>query len=471
MNRVYRILLIFVASASVLFIGCSRDVESPKAKYVFYFIGDGMGIQQVNLAQELLYNSLNEETQQISFINFPTVGLATTESYTRYITGSAAAGTALATGHKTSINTLGLNHDHTDTLWSVAHFAHHQGFNVGIATSVSIDHATPAAFYAHVTSRSLYHEIAHDLIKSGFKFFGSGGFRDPNGEKSQNPLGNVYEIGAEQGVLFTNSLNIESYAGEQFNTLVFEAQNPASGSSLKYRIDNQDLSSVSLSDITQMGIEVLGTEKGFFFMLEGGKIDWACHDNDAAAVAFDVLDLSDAVDVALSFYEKYPEQTLIVVTADHETGGMSIGNREMKYESDISILWKQNASIERLGGMVEEFFQQSPQATYHQFKDYIFSDNVFGVTPDAFSEAQHKKLQKVFQETVKLKTEKSFAKLAQTAIVLFNHNAGIGWTTGAHTASPVPVYAIGVGQELFSGNIDNTDIPRRIAQAMGVQME
>jgi len=131
--------------------GCTPEKKSNEnAKYVFYFIGDGMGIQQINTTQAFMAATQSKPGNvHLSFTHFPITGYSTTYAYNRYITGSAAAGTALATGSKTSINTIGLSHDHSDTLHSIAYHANNSGFKVGIVTSVSIDHATPSAFYAH----------------------------------------------------------------------------------------------------------------------------------------------------------------------------------------------------------------------------------------------------------------------------------------------------------------------------------
>lgn len=481
MKNSIKIVALFSILLFLSFSGCDNVVNQPKAKFVFYFIGDGMGIQQINAAQAFLAS--NQELMMdssLSITEFPVVGLSTTYAYNRYITGSAAAGTALSTGVKTSINTLGLNHNHTDSLFSIAYYANKQGFSVGVATSVSIDHATPAAFYAYQPSRKLYHEIAHDLLNSNYRFFASGGFLDPAGAKSANPLGDVYSLGTERGIYYTSSLIVDDSIKGSYSTVVYNAPNPASGSTLKYQIDNAG-GDVTLKDITAMGIDVLNGDSGFFFMVEGGKIDWSCHDNDAASVIHEVIDFSNAIRVAIDFYNKYPTETLIVITADHETGGMSIGNWDMRYDSDISLLSKQKVSLEMLDQKVENFFERNPKASYKQLQDFIFSDSIVSISSSEITEEQNLKLRRAYNQTLSAKSSEdkkmvrreygNHEPIAATAIAILNQNAGIGWSSYSHTASPVPVYALGVGQEKFCGQMDNTDIPKRIASIMGISME
>lgn len=481
MKNSIKIVALFLILLVLSFNSCNNAVNQPKAKFVFYFIGDGMGIQQINAAQAFLAS--NQELKRdssLSITEFPVVGLSTTYAHNRYITGSAAAGTALASGVKTSINTLGLNHNHTDSLFSIAYYANKQGFSVGVATSVSIDHATPAAFYAYQPSRKLYHEIAHDLLNSNYRFFASGGFIDPTGSKSANPLGDVFIHGSEKGFYFTNNLIVSDSIKNSYSTIVYSVPNPTSSSTLKYQIDNTG-DDVTLKDITAMGIDVLNGDEGFFFMIEGGKIDWSCHDNDAASVIHEVIDFSNAIQVAVDFYNKYPTETLIVITADHETGGMSIGNSDMRYDSDISLLAKQRVSLEMLDQKVRNFFESNPKASYKQFQNFIFSDSIISISGSSLTDEQSQMMKRAYEQTLGAKSSDDKKMIqreygnheptAATAIAILNQNAGIGWSSYSHTASPVPVYALGVGQEKFCGQMDNTDIPKRIASIMGISME
>jgi alkaline phosphatase len=477
LNRL-AIILISVSTILLSLNSCDfKDNKSHEAKYVFYFIGDGMGYQQISATQAFLNSSDSTiGIKDLSFTDFPVSGVASTYAYNRYITGSAAAGTALATGSKTSIGTIGLNHNHTDSLYSIAYHAHQAGFQVGIVTSVSIDHATPAAFYAHQPSRDLYHNIAHDLIQSGFRFFGSGGLKDPEGKKSEVSLGNVYEKGLDNGFYFTSNLSIPDSILESHKSIFYSSPNPSYGASLQYQIDNSD-TDVTLAQITSKAIDILNNPKGFFLMVEGGKIDWACHDNDAASTIHEMIAFSDAIAVAFEFYLKYPKQTLIVVTSDHETGGMSVGNRQNSYESNVSLLANQKYSLDKFKVVLNDFFENKKQApSFNQLLEFVSNELGIGTENQPLSVNQIFMLERAYNASIlkqtpeqKKKNREEFGSsepIAATAISIFNQIAGIGWSSFSHTGSHVPVYAIGAGQERFSGQMDNTDIPKRIAKTM-----
>ena len=185
---------------------------------------------------------------------------------------------------------------------------------------------------------------------------------------------------------------------------------------LPYAIDRKE-GDMTLADLVSSAIEFLEGEEGFFMMAEAGRIDWAAHSNDGKGTILEVLDLAQAVEVAYQFYLKHPEQTLIVITADHETGGIALG-REKGYNMYFDKLESQNTS-----------------------KDNTVSANSYEAG-----------------------TGKGKEEIDQ-----LNSDARIGWTTSSHTAGNVPVFAIGAGSELFAGKMDNTDIPKKICSAMGVE--
>ena len=151
------------------------NLQAQQAKYVFYFIGDGMGVNQVNGTE--MYLAANQGRigyEPLLFASFPVATVAATYSTSNPITDSAAAGTALATGVKTYNGAIGLN-DNKDRITTIAEMAKAAGKKVGVTTTVSVDHATPASFYAHQERRQMYYEIATDLSKSDFDFFGGSG--------------------------------------------------------------------------------------------------------------------------------------------------------------------------------------------------------------------------------------------------------------------------------------------------------
>lgn len=466
--------LLFLLTIVSIF-SCNSSKKNNNAKYVFLFIGDGMGIQQVNTAKVFADSVLND-TVGVVFTKFPVASSSTTYAADRYVTCSAAAGTALSTGSKTSIGTLGLTADHSDTLFSIAKSFKESGRKVAILTSVSIDHATPAAFYAHVKKRSEYYKIATQLTKSNYDFFASGGFLDPYGHKVDSGAVSVYELGKINGVSFTSSISgIDSLLNAGSNSIVYSAHNPAPSSSLQYEIDKRE-GDIALEEITRKAIEVVDNPNGFFMMVEGGKIDWACHDNDAATAIHEVLAFSRSVNVALEFYKKHPKETLIIVTADHETGGMSLGNEANGYKNFLSLLLNQKMSQEKLHQFIEDFRNDNPKASFNQVLEIIQQNTGLALTGEyALSPEELELLKQAYGIYFGIKQAKNskneYSKtdlLAKTALSILNKKAGIGWTSGTHTGSPVPVFAIGEGQVLFGNLMDNTEIPKKIAESAGI---
>ncbi len=461
--------LLIVVLAVIL---SSCGIQEQKAKYVFFFIGDGMGVSHVTLAKLYADSVLNDSTA-VAFTRFPVSSLSTTYAHNRYVTCSAAAGTALSTGTKTSINTIGLTYDRTDTLYSIAKKFKEAGRKVAILTSVSIDHATPAAFYAHVGSRGSYYDIAKQLLKSNYDFFASGGFLEPYGSKPDSGAVSIYELGIQKGYKFTSTFTgVDSLVAAGARSIVYSAPNPAPSSTLQYEIDRTN-SDVSLADITRKAIEVVDNPNGFFMMVEGGKIDWAAHDNDAATVIHDVLAFARAIDVAVEFYKKHPNETLIIVTADHETGGLSIGNRENKYDVHINLLKYQKVSKERLHKLIAEFKENNPKAKFEDLLK-LLADNT-GLSKEVeLSDSDIIMLKVAYNSSfrnVKPAEKTTYSEtdpISKVAIQLINSKAAVGWTSGSHTGQPVPVFAIGNGQELFIPLLDNTEIPKNIIRASGI---
>ena len=213
-----------------------------KAKYVFYFIGDGMGVNQVNGTET--YMAATEGrigTAPLCFAQFPVAGLVTTFSASNGITDSAAGGTALATGHKTKNGAIGVTADLSAPVQNVAAAAKAEGMAVGIATSVSIDHATPASFYAHVKDRGMYHQIGKDLITAGFDFYAGSDFLQPENKELSGDQ-TLYDQCEKAG--YTIARGYEDYqakAGSASKMLLLqtEAASRKDRTALPYAIDRR----------------------------------------------------------------------------------------------------------------------------------------------------------------------------------------------------------------------------------------
>ncbi|HSG68099.1 MAG TPA: alkaline phosphatase, partial [Bacteroidales bacterium] len=252
--------LLAVLVTLFIFISCCRQ-EEPRAKYVFYFVGDGMGLAQAIAAEAYQSSLSDDEYIPLSFRRFPVTGLINTYAANQFTTGSAAAGTALATGNKTSINRIGLDPEGKEPFQSIALKAKNRGMKVGIISSVSIDHATPAAFYAHQPDRNMYFEIGLDLAASSFDFFGGGGFLKPDGIVGGDSV-NLYALAIENGYRYINTKEDFHELKPADEKVLFVNPRLTSGASMYYAIDQPE-DYITLADLTSKAIEYLDNENGF----------------------------------------------------------------------------------------------------------------------------------------------------------------------------------------------------------------
>ncbi len=447
-----------------------------EAKYVFYFIGDGMGVNQV-LGTELYRGELEGKIGivPLSFTQFPYSTVATTFSATNKVTDSAAAGTALATGNKTKNGAIGVLKDLKTPVNSVAAWAKESGMSVGIATSVSVDHATPAAFYAHEAGRGSYYEIGKDLYTAGFDFYAGSDFLDPT-DNGKAEAENLYSLAQKSGYVIARGYKDYLKKSKKADKMILfqtEKASETDRTAIPYAIDRKK-GDLTLQEITRSAINFLTkkNDKGFFLMVEGGKIDWACHSNDAATVFHEVMDFDNAIRVAYEFYSQHPDETLIVITADHETGGFVLGTGA--YDLNLQALKSQKVSESGFTRIVNQLRAKTDnQVSWEQIQQAL-KDNFGFWDTVSLSEKQENRLKEVYEKSLKnqqMKMEKSeYAQdepIAAEAKRILDEIAMTGWTSGGHSGGYVPVFAIGAGADLFQGRIDNTEIPKKIAEAAG----
>ena len=438
-------------------------------KYIFYFIGDGMGANQV-LGAEMYRSAIQGEPLgrvQTLMTSFPYSGSASSHSASNGITDSAAAGTCLATGKKTKNGMLGMGPD-SARLTTIAEELKAQGWGIGIMTTVAIDHATPAAFYAHVVKRSKYYEIGKQLSESGFDFFGGAGFHHPQGKKDHEPV-NLYRLAEERGYTVVHGMEELSEIPESRYTDISKMilvqkdddQGAKHGSNLPYAIDRKE-GDLSLRQIVSTAIPFLAARhERFFMMVEGGMIDYACHGDDAATAFGEVWDMDEAMREAYAFYEQHPDETLIIVTADHETGGLALGNSD--YTLHLEALQHQQCSAWVLSDLFVQLFKDKKKVSWDDVKE-IYREQLGFWDKVEIRADEERALKTLYKNTRAKKSHdtktlyKTINALGDAGIALLNKKAHIGWTTRAHSAHVVPIYAIGAGAEVFSGWHDNTEI-------------
>lgn len=469
-RRLFSVLGLFLMALSVMAEG--------RAKYVFYFIGDGMGVNQVNAAETYLGAVQGRiGIEPMCFPSFPHVAVVNTQSATNGVTDSSAGGTALACGKKTKNGVEGMEKDQATNITSIAQWAHNAGAAVGVTTSVSIDHATPAAFYAHVPDRNMYYEIGSQLPASGFDFFGGSDFLKP-----ENPDGgdNLYTQAEKAGYTITRGYkDYQKKCKKADKMILFQTEEASKRdrNSIPYALD-RGKNDLTLSEITRAAINFLtkkqDSKDGFFLMVEGGKIDWACHANDMAFIP-EVIDMDDAVRVAYEFYQQHPDETLIVVTADHETGGLGLGRGP--YELNLANERFQKMSIEKLGKELHKLHDRyGDKYDWNLVKDFL-TENMGFWKDVKVSEDQTKRLQRSFNNIMEGKgkdTQTLYQKddeLAGTVKRVMSESSLVGWVSGGHSNGYVPAFAIGVGAEEIHGRMDNTQLAPTMARIAGWKVE
>ena len=445
-------------------------------KYVFLFIGDGMSTPQ-RMAGEIFSEKIGRGPLHMNLL--PYQANTRTKSADAIITDSAAAATAIACGVKTKNSMLGLL-PNGERVESMAELAKKCGKKVGIATTVAIAHATPAGFYAHRKSRSLYYQIGLDLVASGFDYFcGSGLFGMEDHKKDPEYCGNIFELARKKGYKITTTREgwKEFKAGDKA-WAIFGVN------AMDFSIDANS-SEPTLAEIVAKGIEVLDGPEGFFFMCEGGKIDYACHANDAATYLRDILAFDDAVQVALDFQERHPDDTLIITTGDHETGGRSMGFAGAGGEFYVDMLRHQNVSVEKFSEWFKAFVRERKgEVTFEEIKPILSekfgfafegSDGKYENAKNASVRLTSKNvevLKEAFEKDVgfvrkgvKDTTAHDVTRVyvfAQAAKNVLNSQAGVGWSSFSHTALPTFTTAKGVKADIVLGMKENTDLGVRL---------
>jgi alkaline phosphatase len=513
------------ALVAVLMLGgvafAGNELEKGKAKYVFLFIGDGMAVAQRNAAEPYLgkiKGANRPEEAKLLMNTFPAQGVNTTYDLTSVIPDSASTATAISSGYKTKSGVIGMDAEAKILYENLAETAKKKQMKVGILSTVSLDHATPAAFYAHVASRQQMYEISMQLVNSRVDYFAGGQMKESEDKKDPGKP-KALETAKKNGFIIATGRAafsaLKPGAGRVIAMNVTVDQDKA----MYYTIDQKfSPDQVTLAEYLAKALELLDNPQGFFIVAEGGKIDWACHANDAGASIHDTLALDEAVAEAVKFYQNHPRETLIVVTGDHETGGMTIGFAGTQYSSFMDKIEHQKMSYLEFNKKLEEY-KKSHTVANAKFEDllpvikeafgfYVLPDSEratieeavsAGKDPEAPAEAKKtakdaerqlkysmaltelemKVLKDAFQQSMLGKKERAqddysyllyggYEPLAVKLTTILNNKAGIGWTTYSHSGVPVQTSALGVGAELFNGYYDQTDIYKKIATITGL---
>lgn len=452
----------FLLSLTLALLALSANAE---LKYVFLIIGDGMGMGHV-MATETYSRATLHNPENLLMMQFPVSSFALTYSATGSITDSAAAGTALATGSKTLNGMIGMRAD-TTSVNSVAMQLKRRGWGVGVVTSVGFDDATPAAHYAHQASRKMYAEICRDGAHSDFDFIGGSYTLMARNDKAACEA--IFNGFREEGYQVVNSAEEARQADGGKILLVGGYQN--NPDNIGYTIDSipnaarlKDMAGACISHLQKVSPE------GFFIMIEGGNIDLAAHANDGAAVVKEVMAFQETIKQAYDFYLAHPDETLIVITADHDTGGLTVGVRGGDSQPAFAAIDYQLMSKEAFN----DYCLQHTDMQWEEMKQLI-SDKLGLWSHVRLTAAEESQIKTAFDHfkandgTEEKTLYKDFNSFSATLFDIINHKNGFGFTSFGHTGNPVPVFAIGYNCELFSRLNNNIEIPQKFRKLLNLK--
>jgi alkaline phosphatase len=325
-----------------------HDPKDKKPVNVILLIGDGMGLSQVSYA-------LMMATERLAFERFKTLGLSKTSAANHKITDSAAGATALSCGAKTNNGAIGVDVSNLP-MTTILEMAEAKGYVTGMVATCAITHATPASFIAHQPSREMYEEIAKDFLKTDIDLFIGGGY--DHFAKRKDSVDLIAQLKTKGYTVIQSEHELYMYTGTQKLAALIAP---------KHLPKMQEGRGSFLANSTQLAINKLSKNgTGFFLMVEGSQIDWGGHANDAEYIRQEVMDFDLAIAKALDFATK-DGNTLVIVTADHETGGFALsGNEEDKTQNKVEpkFTTKNHTGVmvpvyafgpgaERLGGIYE----------------------------------------------------------------------------------------------------------------------
>ena len=436
--------LLLMTSTTILLLA------TPKTSIIF-MIGDGMGPAYTSSYR---YYKDDNTSHGINATVFDSilVGINTTYSKNSVITDSAAAATALATGVKTDNGYVGIRGAQDIQALTLLEYAKVQGYVTAMAVTSTLTHATPAAFISRGHHRDKEAEIAKDfflknqkgelkfdfLIGAGEKYF-SKGYTDFNQTAKDNHV-KLYRQGYHLD-------NIREYPFIAFTTY---------GDYPAFSIDEKEENRYRVSKMTEKSLALLN-DKPFFLMVEGSQIDWCGHINDMACAMAEMEDFAHSVSLAKTYVDTHPN-TLLLVTADHSTGGLAIGKKIKKDDKSVtkatrskSYIWYKKVikKIKASSIVIAKKIRENKEMnnTSHKYTEITLNNDEYNMLKSTLAQKQK--------------------KTRQAVSTIINQHSNTGWTTHGHTAVDVETFAYGKGSEKFRGVLDNTQIAKKMFEVLG----
>ncbi|MCM3704569.1 MULTISPECIES: alkaline phosphatase [Cytobacillus] len=442
--------LIFLGFLPEEGIAHQRDTNGPKN--VILMIGDGMGIGQIEIARKLEYG----KDGRLFLESLPHIALVHTESANNFVTDSAAGGTALATGKKTNNGMIGVTPDGKETD-SILDLFKKNGKKTGVISTNTITDATPAAFTSSVSNRwSGQEEIARQQLKSRVDVLLGGGRAYFTPEKQSGR--DLIKEAKQKGYAYAeNREALLSAKGSKLLGLFNDGY-------MSFKLDRPLLNSnePSLKEMTAKAIDVLEKgEQGFFLMAEGARIDHASHAGDFTGIWKETIEFDEAVKYAVEWAKK-DKETLVLIVADHETMGISASE-----PLDIQRLKEIKASPQYMASQLEKdrnrgiYRSESVKSVLKKYANIDLTEQEI----DSFNRKLQNTDSQVYSQYVAAWEIGSLIAEKYHGGILTDTVRSLS-STGGHTGNMIPLFAYGNGSETFKGVLENTDIPKIIAELM-----
>jgi alkaline phosphatase len=474
-------------------------VQGAEPKNVIFLIGDGMGPESVGLAiyYNRFMNGMDKRLNMERLMAAGNTGYCLTYQYGTVVTDSASAATALASGVKTRDAIIGKDHD-GHPMKTIVDIARQLGKSTGVISNTRMTHATPAAFYASVIHRDMENEIAAQLIeRGGLNVAFSGGAQhfipqDTKVEEHPDLKGIDKQAGWGKSSRKDSRDLLSEAKNKGYSIVANEVElgglDPGkvekvlglfAASGFPSAIDRQPQHKTGVPTLSQMTEKALGVlnknPNGFFLMVEGGQVDWVAHGNDVASVLHEMQEFDHTIGLVMSFAETNPD-TLVVVTADHDTGGLAIAYSNYNPPAPLNLAsgetWRtkynfaEKAIFQKMAAQKKSFLKMvlDSKGNPADLKREVEENSAFSLTEEQATDLLDKDAQKKYPTV--------FGNSTPMALMgrLFGKEISSAWAVGTHTHTPVMVFANGPGGEKFRGLLDNVEIPRIMAQGWGASL-
>lgn len=476
--------------------------QGAEPRNVILLIGDGMGPEAVGLAvyYNRFMNGMDKRLNMERLMAAGNTGYCLTYQYGTVVTDSASAATALASGVKTRDAILGKDHDGRP-MKSIVDIARQLGKSAGVISDTRLTHATPAAFYANVVHRDMENEIAAQLVDRGDLAIAlSGGAQHfiPAGMKVEDHP-DLKGIDKKAGWGGSRRKDSRDLIGEARNKgyafvandkelLALDAQKTEkllglfSASGFPSAIDRQPQHQTGvprLSQLTEKSLEILKKNpQGFFLMVEGGQVDWVAHGNDVASVLHEMLEFDQTIGLVMAFAEQNPD-TLVIVTADHDTGGLAIAYNNVNPPAPVKLpsgeTWRtkynfaEKIIFEKMARQKKSFQKMAIDSKGNPaaLKKEIEENSAFTISEEQAAALLAKDARiREYTEFYSEGTGNPSPRMGR----LFGKEMNTAWAVGTHTHTPVMIFANGPLAEKFRGLLDNVEVPQIIAKGWGATL-